>query len=89
MVDDALSSVGRRRSLISGSRALLRERWRRVHVALETLELQRYLDGSSQVRQPFAPVPRGYGEHLAAHVLVIGSAPLTVLSARVSAGGVI
>jgi len=31
---------------------------------------QRGLDGSSQVRQPFAPYPHGVREHLAAHVLV-------------------
>ena len=58
-------------------------------MALETLERQRYLGFSPQVRQSFAHVPRGYGEHLAAHLLVIGSAPLTVLSTPGLAEGVI
>lgn len=49
-------------------------------MALETLERQRYLGFSPQVRQSFAPVPRGYGEHLAAHLLVNYLHPLTVFS---------
>ena len=49
-------------------------------MALETLERQRCLVGSTQVRQSFAPVPRGYGEHLAAHLLVDYLHPLTVFS---------
>lgn len=44
-------------------------------MAVETLERQRYLDGSSQVRHSFAPYPRGVREHLAAHLLVL-SQPL-------------
>lgn len=45
--------------------------------------------GSPQVRHSFAPHPRGMWEHLAAHLLVIGSAPLTVLSTPGLAEGVI
>lgn len=55
-------------------------------MALEALERQRYLGFSPQVRQSFAPVPRGYGEYLAAHLLVIGSAPLTVHSPGLAEG---
>ena len=43
---------------------------------------------STQVRHSFAPVSRDHGEHLAAHLLVTESAPLTVHSTRVLAGGV-